>query len=263
MARLVEEAERTWRRAPTYRDGWRQCSAIPETSTQIELAKFAKLFPGVEIPPDQHAHGFPTIDHGLPPNVYGIGPGGWYGAIPIERERAPQWIWALKRNAEFFYREAPWEEQSGSVTMGHIHVGSLLQITLSTIFFLGRLAKKCSFPASMTYSIQLDMEGVGGRGMVGYRRIPISSNARGFFPIDEPQGLSSENHLCVLTQTNVGELQTEPLTVGYRLVGELALLLRPDFADPSALEDQLRRRRRQDDDGSKIRFLGFLDSLLK
>ena len=263
VAQLIGEAERTWRRATTYGDSWRQITAVPEMPTQIDRATFASLFPGAEIPDEEHSYGFPPTAAGLSSRAYGISPDGWVGAIPVEPERAPRWIWAVKRGGDFYYREVPWEDEPSTSTKGHIHVGSILQIALCTVFFLRNLAKRCAFPDTLPYTLQFDAEGVSGRGLVGYRPIPQSQLLPGFHPVDEPRTLSSGNHLSVSVRATIGEMKTDPLAVGYGLVGELALVLRPDLVEPSKLKDQLRRRHAQDVEGPRIRFLGFLDGVLK
>ena len=260
VAQLLQEAERIWRRAPTHRDSWRQLTAVPEDAIEIERAKFVKLFPEAALPHEQHAHGFPTVE--LHANVYGLTADGWVGSVPFERERAPHWIWALKRTGEVYYREVPWEETPGAVTIGQIQVWSLLALTLKTVFLLRRVAKICKFPDALPYTLQLDMEGVADRGLVAFRRIPMTPKSRGFYPVDEPRRSSPENHVRASVRTSIGAMNSNPLGVGYDLVGEMALLLRPDLASADVLADQLRRAHAQDRE-HQYRFLGFLDSILK
>lgn len=255
LSRIVASADAIWRRAGNYLPAWRQIAIVPLAPFKIAPDVFASLFPGTEIPPDQHAHGFPAIE-GLPSGVYGLGTQGWTGAIPVERERPPQYHWSLGRGAAFLYRERPWEEDAMAFASGHTHFGSLLDIAMNGTFFYQRLAERCGLPASTQCRVQLDLEGIAGRGVVAYR-----THGRSDTSVDDPKELFAENHLAVSVTKHVQEFLNDPLHVGYALVAEAALVLRPDLASAASLEDQLRRRHHQDDSDSKIRLLGFLDPI--
>jgi|GEM_PF-275605 len=254
LSRILASADATWKRAGNYLPAWRQVAIVPLSPFKIEADVFANLFPGTEIPSAQHAHGFPAIE-GLPSGVYGLGTQGWTGTIPVERERPPQFYWCLGRGADFVYRERIWEDDAMSVTNGHTHFGSLLHIAMLGTFFYQRLAQRCGLPASTQCRMHLDLEGIAGRGVVAYR-----THGHSDISVDEPKEFFAENHLSVSITRHVQEFLSDPLLVGYGLVGEAALLLRPDLASMAAMEDQLRRRHHQDDSDSRIRLLGFLDA---
>jgi serine/threonine-protein kinase HipA len=257
IASLDVETNHLWRRADNYVDAWRQVIAVPLTKVAIERSQFARLFPGTEIPPPAVRHGFPFLNHDLPRNVYGMSPRGWTGIIPEEETRPPAYLWILGRDARFVYRERVWEDVPTSVTAGHTHIGSLLQISLSTTFFLQRLFKRCGLSAALQYALQLDLEGMQGRGIVAYRQDRHAPD----LTLDEPGRTAVENHLSASLTTTVGEIDANPVAVGIALVGEIALLLRPDLATDSILEDQLRRRHLEEGRSGAL-FLGFLDPIL-
>jgi transcriptional regulator with XRE-family HTH domain len=251
---LEMTAEAAWRRSGTWADTWRQVCAVPDAAADIERDVFATLFPGAEIPPKAHVHGFPFVSHGLPSTVFGLGPGGWAGTIPVERDRSPQYLWQLTRNAAFLYREVPWELAKDSITSGDTHIGSLLEIAAATTFFLQRLALKAKLDAATRYTLYLDLEGMRDRGLVG---------ASEQFDIpDRSRRVSPEAHMGVSVRLPLSDIVSDPLAAAFALVGELALLLRPDLATTAALRKQLRARVSHDRRHSTMRFLGFVDDLV-
>lgn len=252
LLHLQEEAESIWRRAGNFVDSWRQVTAVPEVSTEIDRNDFVNLFPGVAIPPKQYVHGFPFVDLSPLPDVHGISSAGWTGIIPPQPNRSPTYLWLLKRHGEFIYRERRWEDDKGSITYGHVHVGSLLEVALATVVFLGRLAKHCNFDLSMRYVLQIELEGMQGLGIVG----------GDLNRADNPRNLSTANRIQAAIIRPISEIISAPLSVGYSLVGELTLSLRPDLADNSALERQVLVRQAADKEGGN-RHVRFLDDLLR
>lgn len=244
--------EATWRRAGNWIDTWRQVAAVPAATAVIERNAFATLFPGAEIPPEGHVHGFPFVNHGLPHSVFGISATGWSGSIPAERNLSPRYAWHLTRNAEFSYRETPWELDRDSVTGGHTHVGSLLEIALCTTVFLGRLAERARLEREHDYELRLDLEGMQGRGI---------SAASGELA-DRPPMTSTDSHVHAMVRFTLGKIIDEPLDAAFALVGELMLLLRPDLAATEALKKQLRARLRSDAK-NRSRFLAFAEDLVR
>jgi len=256
FAELDELTDATWRRSGNWIDSWRQVSAVPEATIAIDRDKFATLFPAAAIPHEGHVHGFPFVNYGPPDRVFGISSTGWSGAIPIERDRSPHYIWHLTRTAQFAYRETLWELSRDSITSGHTHVGSLLELALCTTVFLGRLLERAELPQDLQYELRLDLEGMRGRGVVA---------ASGHWNhCDAPPTVSSENHVHAAVKLPLGKIAAEPLPSAYGLVGELMLLLRPDLATTSALERQLRARLKSDSEhGQRTRFLAFADVLIR
>jgi transcriptional regulator with XRE-family HTH domain len=255
---LSAEADKTadtvWRRSGTWADTWRQTSFVPEVAFDIERDVFVDLFPGAEIPPEQHVHGFPFVAHGLPSSVFGLGTSGWLGSIPAERERSPHYLWLLTRSPVFLYREIPWELRKDSITGGHTHIGSLLEIATSTTFFLKRLGEKAKLDPMLRFSLRLDIEGMQGRGLVGAARIADL--------VDNPGRLSPESHLGVSVVLPLKEIASDPLSAAFKLIGELVLLLKPDMAGTAALQKQLRSRLAFDRSHQNMRFMGFLDGIV-
>jgi serine/threonine-protein kinase HipA len=257
---LLSEADKEWKRAGNnFLSSWRQIAIIPFAGQSIEREAFIHLFPGVEIPPDQYAHGFPFVDHKLPRDVYRLDERGWIGAVPVERSRPPEFLWRLTREGAFVYREHRWEDQSLSVTEGHIHFGSQFNIAMAAVFFYRRLIEHLHFAPERKLTLRLDLEGIEGKGVVAYQ----AGRALNDFTLDEPTGLSPKNHASFMVEETCQEIVEKPLQVGQALVGEFALALRPDLASKKALEEQLRKRYLQDDEGDNTRFLGFLDESLR
>lgn len=253
FAEIDELTEATWRRTKNWVDTWRQITAVPVATTVIEFNRFATLFPDAAIPHEGHVHGFPFVNQGgLPHDVFGVSVTGWSGALPVERDRSPQYAWHLTRNAEFSYRERLWELDRNSVTGGHTHVGSLLEISLCTTVFLGRLAKQARLERELDYELRLDLEGMQGRG------ISTASGER----FDRVPTTSADSRVHAMVRLPLGKIIDEPLGAAFALVGELMLLLRPDLATTEALETQLRARL-QSDAKSRLRFLAFADGLMR
>ena len=244
-------AESSWRRAGTWHDSWRQIAAVPEVSAAIEREVFAKLFPGAEIPSEQHSHGFPFVERGADPSVFGIGANGWSGAIPPERERAPHHAWQLDRASAFLYREAAWEEALDSPTCGHTHVGSLLALAGATAVFMRRLAATARLQPDARFALRLDLEGMQRRGIASG---PLRA-------VEMPKMLSNEIHLFATIGVSIDEVVESPLMISYRLVKELLSSIRPDLATEEQLAQQLiiwlDADRRRD-----VRSLAYLDALL-
>jgi transcriptional regulator with XRE-family HTH domain len=256
-AELDNLTESTWRRAGRWGDTWRQVSAVPELAVDIDRDSFVALFPDAALPPEQHVNGFPFVSYGLPTNVFGLGNTGWVGVIPAERDRMAHHIWHFTRNASFAYREVPWEITSNSIVAGgHTHIGALLQMVGSTTSFLQRLAPKAKLDPSLSYTLSLDLEGMQGRGIVG-------SVARFDGGVDNPTRTSPDMHVQVSITRPLQDITADPLAVALSLVGEAALLLRPDLASTASLMGQLRARVLWDQKNKGMRFLGFADSFIK
>ncbi len=64
-----------------------------------------------------------------------------------------------------------------------------------------------------------------------------------------------------ITRT-VADIVADPLAATFALVGEAALLLRPDLATTAALKKQLRTRVLFDQKSKNMRFLGFADAFI-
>jgi serine/threonine-protein kinase HipA len=254
---LLSEADKVWKRVDNnFLSSWRQIAIIPLAVQSVAREAFVHLFPGVEIPPAQYAHGFPFVDQRLP-GIYRLDETGWMGTVPVERNRPPHYFWSLKRDGAFVYREHRWEDDALSVTEGHIHFGAQFNITMAGVFFYKRLIERLRFDPERKVQLRLDLEGIEGRGVVAYQ----SGRPANDFTLDEPRGLSPKNHASFIVGSNCREIVEKPLQVGLALVGEFALALRPDLASGEALEEQLRKQHRGDDNGNNIRFLGFLDEI--
>jgi transcriptional regulator with XRE-family HTH domain len=255
-AELENLAESVWRRAGNWSDTWRQISAVPEFAVDMERDTFLKLFPDAALPPEEHVHGFPFVSHGLPSSVFGVGSSGWMGCIPVEGDRMPHYTWQLTREASFAYREIPWEISRNSiVTSGHTHIGSLLEITAATTFFLQRLAQKASLKPSLHFTLGLDLEGMRGRGIVA-----AIDRLEGV--VDSAGRTSPDSHVHASITRSLKDISADPMRAAFSLVGEIALLLRPDLADTAALKKQLAARVRQDRQNPNMRFLGFADAFV-
>lgn len=253
---LLLQADEEWKRAGNFLSSWRQIAILPLAVQTIEREAFVHLFPGAEIPPEQYAHGFPFIDQGLP-GIFRLDERGWMGAVPVERNRSPDYFWSLKRDGAFVYRESRWEDDALSVTKGHIHFGAQFNITMAGVFFYRRLIERLRFDPEQKVQLRLDLEGIEGRGVVAYQ----AGRPANDFTLDAPTGLSPTNHASFIVGSNCREIVEKPLRVGLALVGELALALRPDLASEKSLEEQLCKRHREDDNGDGVRFLGFLDEI--
>jgi serine/threonine-protein kinase HipA len=209
----------------------------------------------MEIPPTQYVHGFPFIDHGLPRDVYALQGGVWRGVIPAQ-DHPPAYLWMLERSGAFLYREKIWEDDKASITGGHMHVGSLLEVCAATMCFLRRLAGPVSL--APTYQLALALNGMKQRGVVAQRESLTSD----ILVVDEVGEVSAEEHRSASIPTKLETIVSFPLGVVYDLVAEALLELRPDLANQGKLERQLRLRHAFDDRRGRTRFLGFLDDLL-
>jgi hypothetical protein len=70
-------------------------------------------------------------------------------------------------------------------------------------------------------------------------------------------------HVQVSITRPLQDITADPLAVALSLVGEAALLLRPDLASTASLMGQLRARVLWDQKNKGMRFLGFADSFIK
>jgi serine/threonine-protein kinase HipA len=251
---INERAEGVWRRSANWRESWRQVSAVPTEPTQVDESTFSKIFPGAEIPFAQSVHGFPFVDHGLPREVYGLQEGVWRGIIPA-KDHPPAYLWMLERSGAFLYREKIWEDDKTSITAGHIHVGSVLEISAATVFFIRRLAERV--PLAPKYRLTLDLNGMKGRGVVAQREGMPSDTLL----VDHVEKESAEDHRSASIDTDLDTIASSPLAVVYDLVAEGLLDLRPDLANRAKLERHLRLRHASDDRRGGTRFLGFLDDI--
>jgi serine/threonine-protein kinase HipA len=253
---LLNAVELVWKRAGNHMPAWRQILVVPD-KLSVDRHVFEGLFPGTEIPPEQHVHGFPFIGHGhgLPDDVYKLEPDGWTGVVPREVDRPPSYFWRLQTNGAFIYRERIWEDDPMAITGGNIHFGAQFNLVIPAVFFYRRLAERCRFDQSTECRLQLDLEGVRGRSVVAYQH----GRALDDFTIDSPRNVLSTNHVSVARVATVADISTHPRSVALGLVGEFAFAVRPDLASEQALEDQLRKRHRQDD-GGRLRYLGVLDA---
>lgn len=255
-AELENLTESVWRRTGKWGDTWRQVSVVPEVAVEIDRDRFVGLFPDAALPPKQHVNGFPFVSYDLPANVFGLANTGWVGVIPIEHERMPHYMWTFTRDASFAYREVPWEISWNSiVTGGHTHIGALLEMVGSTLFFLQRAAPRAKIDPSMNITISLDMEGMKGRGIVG-------ALDRYEYAVDDPKRLSPDAHVQVSVTRSIADIVADPLAATFALVGEAALLLRPDLATTPALKKQLRTRVVFDQKSKDMRFLGWADAFI-
>jgi hypothetical protein len=253
-AELENLMESTWRRTGKWGDTWRQVSAVPEIAVDIDRDSFVALFPDAALPPKQHVHGFPFVSAGLPANVFGLANTSWVGVIPTEHDRMPHYMWHFTRNASFAYREVPWEISRNSIVVGgHTHIGSLLEIAGSMIFFLQRLAPKAKLDLALNFTLSLDLEGMQGRGIVG--AVDRYEDA-----VDDARRTSPDAHVQVSITRTLKDIVADPLATTFSLVGETALLLRPDLASTPALKKQLRARVLSDQRHKDMRFLGFADA---
>jgi DNA-binding XRE family transcriptional regulator len=141
---LLNAVELVWKRAGNHMPAWRQILVVPD-KLSVDRHVFEGLFPGTEIPPEQHVHGFPFIGHGhgLPDDVYKLEPDGWTGVVPHEVDRPPSYFWQLQRNGAFIYRERIWEDDPMAITGGNIHFGAQFNLVIPAVFFYRRLAERC------------------------------------------------------------------------------------------------------------------------
>lgn len=255
-AELENLTEIVWRRTGKWGDTWRQISVVPEVAAEIDRDRFVALFPDAALPPKQHVNGFPFVSYDLPADVFGLGSTGWVGVIPIEHERMPHYMWTLTRDAAFAYREIPWEISWNSiVTGGHTHIGAVLEMVGSTMFFMQRAAPRAKLDPSMNVDLGLDMEGMKGRGIVG-------AMDRYEYAVDNPKRISPDPHVRVSITRPIADIVADPLDATFALVGEVALLLRPDLASTAALKKQLRMRVEFDRKSKDMRFLGWADAVI-
>src|SRR6185436_3393057 len=114
----------------------------------------------------------------------------WTGIIPVEANRPAQYVWRLDRHGAFAYREHIWEDKPLAVTEGHIHFGAQFNLVVPALFFYRRLAQRCRIEDAVECRVQLDLEGVAGRGMVAYAG---GDRALDDFTLDLPRGQRAGN----------------------------------------------------------------------
>lgn len=245
-----------WSRAePGFRASWRQFSAIPENSLDVDAEAFGRLFPGVAIPSTQRVHGFPFIDVGGLP-VYGIDAAGWSGSIPNERSQAPAYLWRFDRGGRFAYREHLWEFDSHSTTEGHIHLGAVLVLVLSGTHFLRGCADHLDCRDDASFVLRLHFGGIRNRGLAVFPE----SGPRDYGWLTPPTTRASSDEMSVRIATTIGRIRKDPTAVGLELALEFTLQLRPQTATIAALQRQLETQYLSDKTHGGYRWLGFLDA---
>ena len=252
LSALMDDMDREWKRAKNHVVRWRQISFTPQPPLTIPKATFDDLFPQAALPADQYAHGFPFVE--FPPPVYRYEPARWIGVLPVDRKLAPRYIWTLKQAATFGHREPWWETAERSITGGHLHVNSLLTIALAGAFFLRRLVAFWSLNENTSCVLQLDVNGMDGRGLVGHHRSGIPDLT------DEPSSLCEKDHLTGTVTSSLREIRDDARSVGISLVSEVAVQVRPDLATPSTLKRELELALEEDRRTGHYRWLGFLDA---
>ncbi|HEY2516378.1 MAG TPA: hypothetical protein VGI39_36155 [Polyangiaceae bacterium] len=206
--------------------------------------KFASLIPQAAL--TQVRHGFPFTGVDLPGEVCGMTQAGWLGCIPSAPNRQPTYLWMLKRDGRFAYRERLWEDDPGRPARGQLDVGAVLKIALATTYFLRKLAPLASFDPSQRVALQLDVEGVRGRSLV---------DGGDHWEVEARDTKWSEDHASAGVTREVGQLLENPFDVGLALVSELAGQINVDYARPARLRQLLADRKRQ---GAE---LGFIDDV--
>jgi hypothetical protein len=244
VATLMQEMDAIWRRTPNYSwPSWRQVTVVPEVPLSLDRSNFVALFPEAALTDEEFQHGFPFVDYGLPPAVFGINPAGWWqGTIPLDRSQAPQYLWLFKRDGRFAYREKSWEDNMRSVTNGHIDITSMLAVALATSFFLRKVARKFGLSPDTKYVMQIDFEGANGRGLV-------EPKFAGGHPIllHGPPLVSSSDRVSGAAAFTISELDRDPVLVGLAPVGELAASLNPALGADDALRALARAGFRHND----------------
>jgi transcriptional regulator with XRE-family HTH domain len=231
---LTRDMDATWGRTKNVITAWRQIAAVPESTVEIGLPRFARLFPEAALPTDQVQHGFPFTGENLPGNVCGVGPSGWLGCIPSSQEQQPRYLWTFKRDGRFAYREALWEEHPSSRTRGHFDLGTIAVVSLQTSFFLVRLAQLLALPDDLGFTIQLDLQGARGKGI-----------ADGSDAVDDSLHRTNtwaENRAEASISTTIRDLKADAYAVGVGLVSELVVQVSVDLAERTVVDQIIRPR---------------------
>ncbi|HEY1697470.1 MAG TPA: hypothetical protein VGG39_35150 [Polyangiaceae bacterium] len=241
---LQQDMSTAWERAGNHITEWRQIVAVPQSPVTIPTPQFVSLFPEAAL--TKVRHGFPFTGVDLPGEVCGMTQAGWVGRIPSAPDRQPSYLWMLKRDGRFAYREHLWEDDPMRPAQGQLDVGAVLKIALATTYFLRKLAPICSFETSQRMTLQLDVEGVRGRSLV---------DGGEPWQLESRETKWSEDHTSANKLVEVGELLEKPFDVGLSLVAELAGQINPDYARPAKLRQLVANRKRQGMD------LGFVDDV--
>ena len=224
MATLNADLEAVWNRASDRITSWRQVLVVPRAPVTVAPTTFVKLFPGAALP--ERRHGFPFTGVDLHGNVVGLTQSGWLGSIPADGQ--PSYVWMLKRDGRFGYREFLSEDsRRSSMGSGEIDVGTQLRLALETTHFLRRLAPMIGLGADLRINLQLDLEGVRGRALIDAHDDPGQWR---FF------NRWSEDHANAKIETSVGEIDSSPVDVGLRLVSEMAAQIGSNFTDHESLK---------------------------
>ena len=254
---FMDEFEGRWRRAGNYQPVWRQITVVPHGLGQIDRSTFATLFPNVALTHEEQHHGFPPV-RGLN-DPFGITQDGWVGSIPDRPERVPQYMWVLKRDGRFAYREKMWEGDPMSVTRGHVDLGAILVLCVTTTTFYRKLAQTCGFDPATPCDLRLDLEGMRGRALV--RRQDRGGFLAPVQDYDVP-AMCGDDHVAVSASSSVERICADAVDASLDPVGELALQLNPALARNDALRNALRLAHALDKGERTIRTLGFLDGVL-
>jgi transcriptional regulator with XRE-family HTH domain len=231
---LHREMSSVWERAGNHVTEWRQILAVPDRPVAVPTQTFVSLFPPAAL--QKVHHGFPFTGVDLPGEVVGITQGGWLGSIPSAPDRPPTYLWMLKRDGRFGYRERLWEDDPTSEARGQLDVGSLLKLALQTTYFLRQLAPILAFDPSLRFTLQLHVEGARGRGLIDAGE-PWKAESR--------ETTWSEDQAQASAIVEVSQLLEKPFDAGVSLVSELAGQISAEYARPARLRQLLSNRKRQ------------------
>lgn len=253
---VLTEMEKIWNRAKREPHPWRQVSvAFLDTPNLIDTERFVRAFPSTALSESQHVHRFPFTEvRGQ--KVYGLGPEGWIGCVPVESGRAPSYLWHMRRTGAFAYRERLWEvDQDAGPVHGNILAASLIEVVAPALAFYSRFAEHVGLTRPKVVA-QLDADGIRGRGVV-FQRGGLSP---GYFVVDEPPHVAVNDHLAAQAEFELADDAEGILRLTLRLVSEFLMTLRPDDASIRSLYQQAKIRWDDDRrDTTSTRRLGCLD----
>jgi transcriptional regulator with XRE-family HTH domain len=254
LSAVLTEMEKLWNRAKREPQPWRQVSvALLDTSSLVDSEKFMKAFPAAALSESQHVHRFPFTEvRGQ--KVYGLGPEGWIGNVPVEPSKAPSYLWHLKRTGAFAYRERLWEvDQDAGPVHGNILAVSLIEAVAPALAFYSKFAEHVGLTRPKVVA-QLDADGIRGRGVVFQR----GGFPQGYFVVDEPPHVAVNDHLAAQAEFELADDAEVILQSTLRLVSEFLMTLRPDDASVRSLYQQAKIRW-DDEHCDDARRLGCLD----
>ena len=221
------EVDGLWMRAGgTPYKVYRQMAFAFEPQPEVPLSRFLTLASRAQLTDPRPDNCFPLLDGPFEAAV-ARSRQGWRFVVPTSASEAPAYIWVLKPELSFVYREKAWEDTALAITRGDVDASYTVLHALQSILFALSVSKAEMLPDDTVMILRLEVGGVTGRRFVDRDR----PDCRGFSWAEESQ----------VAELRVRFDEGDPIEAAIELVSQLATPANPALAAPTTLRDICRR----------------------